>query len=282
MRALAASSNEFGFDLYRRLDGAGNRAIAPASIAIALGMTAGGARGQTLTEMRAVLRHTLPEAELHAAWGALVRRSSETRAGFTLATAQRLFVHTSLALEAPFVALTQNNYGAAAERVDFAQFETARALVNQWVATRTRDRITGILPEGSVGSDTRVVLVSAMYLNGRWRRPFAEADTRPETFHTPTQPAQVPMMRMTRDLYFAEIPGGKMLEMPYADGDYVMDVILPNAAGDLPALASRLNTTRLTAWSDELSTRRVNVRLPRFRVDGAILPLRDTLQGPRA
>jgi serine protease inhibitor len=48
--------NDFGFDLLRRLDSKGNLCASPTSIALALAMVRPGARGDTATEMDAVLR----------------------------------------------------------------------------------------------------------------------------------------------------------------------------------------------------------------------------------
>lgn len=285
-RALATASNALGVDLYRRLGtGNGNLALSPASIALAFGMTAGGARVDTLEQMRAVLHHSLPEAQVHAALGALARRWNQSREGFTLATANRLFGHTPTPFEAPFVALTRDTYGAPMERVDFAQPEPARAHINRWVATQTRDKITELLPPRSLDALTRLVLVNALYLHAAWRHPFPAARTQPGSFHAPSGEVQAPLMRMTQDLPYAEAGGVKVLEMPYVEGDYVMDVILPDARDGLEAVESRLSAAQLATWCEGLSTRRVDVTLPRFRVGGATVALRETMSAlgmPRA
>ncbi len=55
-RSAATASNRFGFDLYARIGGDGNRVVSPFSAAAALSMAAAGARGETLTQMASVLR----------------------------------------------------------------------------------------------------------------------------------------------------------------------------------------------------------------------------------
>jgi serpin B len=161
-------------------------------------MTAAGARAETLDQMRRTLHHTLPAGEVHAALGALSQRWNRVADGFTLATANRLFGHTPAPFEAPFLALTRDQYGAPLERVDFAQPEPARAHINRWVAQQTRDKIPELLPARSIDSLTRLVLVNALYLDARWQHPFEPGRTRPEAFHGPAGDAQVPMMHATR------------------------------------------------------------------------------------
>ena len=51
MQAIVTGSNRFGFELLRQLEG-GNSFVSPTSIAAALGMTALGAKGETLEQWR--------------------------------------------------------------------------------------------------------------------------------------------------------------------------------------------------------------------------------------
>jgi serine protease inhibitor len=50
------------------------------------------------------------------------------------------------------------------ERVDFAgDAEGARGTINTWVESQTNSKIKDMLPNGSVDSLTRLVLVNAIY-----------------------------------------------------------------------------------------------------------------------
>ena len=49
------------------------------------------------------------------------------------------------------------------------------ALVNDWTAQQTHDRIPEILPRGSVDAATRLVLVNALYFKAPWDSPFEKA-----------------------------------------------------------------------------------------------------------
>ncbi len=74
--------NAFGLDLYRQVaaqDASANLVLSPASIALALAMARAGARGQTASEMDAVL-HGLGTDE-HAAWPAALDAALTARTG---------------------------------------------------------------------------------------------------------------------------------------------------------------------------------------------------------
>jgi serpin B len=67
--------------------------------------------------------------------------------------------------------------------VDFKRnAEGARRLINDWVERQTNDRITDLLPLGSLTDLTRLVLVNAIYFKGKWVAPFDEAMTKPLDF----------------------------------------------------------------------------------------------------
>jgi serpin B len=70
---LAAGNNEFAFALYERLrEREGNLFFSPASVSVGLGMTSGGARGETAAEMEKVLRFPLKPQRLHHAFAGLL------------------------------------------------------------------------------------------------------------------------------------------------------------------------------------------------------------------
>lgn len=282
LRTAAQGINRLGLDLYGQLRRAnGNVAIAPASIALAFGMTAAGARAETLAQMRATLHATLDPAQQSAALGALSSRwSHDLGDDITLRTANRLFGQQGFAFEAPYVELTRSAFGAPLERVEFSQPEPARQHINAWVAEQTRDKIRDLLPPRSVDTDTRLVLVNAMYMNARWQHPFMTFATRDEAFYVGgATAAQVPTMHRRGSMGFAQRPGFRVVELPYGDGDTLaMDVLLPDARDGVSALETSLTADALDGALAALSPTQVDVALPRFRVETPSIALRPALE----
>ena len=77
-QSLVEGNTAFALDLYGQLKtGSGNLFFSPYSLSTALAMTYAGARGQTEQEMGRVLHFSLPQAELHPAFGGLARRMEQ-------------------------------------------------------------------------------------------------------------------------------------------------------------------------------------------------------------
>lgn len=74
------------------------------------------------------------------------------------------------------------SYDAGMNVVDFtSQAEASRVAINDWVAQRTKGKITELLPEGVVTDLTRLVLVNAITFNASWTQPFDDARELPFT-----------------------------------------------------------------------------------------------------
>jgi serpin B len=279
--AFAASSNALAFDLYREVrDEAGNLAFSPASISLAFAMTYAGARADTAAEMQRVLRFPDDADALHASASSLLDTWNDAeRETYTLRIVNRLFGEETYAFEAPFLALTRDRYAAPLESVDFAgAAEAQRTHINSWVATETQDLIRDLLPQGSLDELTRLVLVNAVYFKGDWVQAFDTEATRPEPFHVGgTTAARVPMMRQTNAHRYAEIDGVQVVEMPYQGDELAMTIVLPRERNGLGALEASFDQAAVDRWVGALTPTRVEVVLPRFRLDDARIPLKDTL-----
>ncbi len=264
---VAGAASALAADLHPRLSaGETNMAFSPTSVLLALAMTSGGARGQTAAEMDAVLHLGDDPGRLRALLGRqqrllLLAGGSES---VRLAVANRLFGERSYTFRPEFLEWTAAEYAAPLEAVDFrGASEAVRGRINGWVAGQTADRIPEILPAGSVGPDTRLVLVNAVYFKGRWALVFEEEATSPRPFtRADGTKVDVPMMEAKDDFGYLQRDGVQLLELPYAGRELSMVVVLP-AAGEAPdpwLTAAHLGTL------GRLPVQEVEVRLPRFRI----------------
>jgi len=247
-----------------------NAAFSPTSIAIALGMTSAGARGETATQMDKVLRLGDDPERARELLGRVQRLlpQSGADAPVELAVANRLFGERTYTFEQPFLELVASQFGAPLEPTDFkGAFEPARNRINAWVAEQTKDRIPVILPERSLDTLTRLVLVNAIYFKGQWAAQFPKDATRPRSFTLADGTAvQVPTMELQGELGFAVRDGTKLLELRYRGEQLSMFFVLPpeGAAPDPWVTAEAL------AGIERLPRRDgVQVRLPSFKIDPA-------------
>lgn len=281
-RAVVSGVNRLTTSLYGQLRGGqGNLVFSPASVAVALTMTWGGARGETASQMAAVLGLEGERAGLLAAAGELLARWNDpARTAYTLRVANRLFGDQRYAFQPDFLAKTERIFRAPLEPVDFrGQPEPSRLRINRWVEEQTAERIRELIPLEGVDANTRLALVNAIYLLADWESPFEANNTAPRPFWVDgVTEARVPTMQQEAMFRYAQQDGASILEMPYAGEELSMVLVLPDARDGLPALEQRLDLRALGRWSEAGRVERVRVLLPRFRLDPPTpLALKDQL-----
>jgi len=268
LAAVAAGSDRFALALHRELAGEkGNLFFSPFSIHAALAMTAVGARGDSLGQLRATLH--LPAGDRLAAAGDLARFYGAADRPHELAVAAALWGQKGVAWDPTFVSTLDDRFAAGFREADFAaDAEGERATINAWVASQTRGRIGTLLPPGAVNDLTRLVVASAIAFKGNWATQFSPAATADEPFHRADgTDSPVPLMRRKgRERHF-QGDGFQVLTLPYVGDDLEMVVVLPRERDGLAALEAVLDTDALAEWLGDAEPVEVEIRLPRFRLD---------------
>jgi serpin B len=274
----AAAVNDFGFDLYRALlarDGTANAVMSPASVAIAMAMARVGARGETASQMDAVLRSL--GADGHTAGINSLDQALASRSGtftdamgngqeVTLAIANAPFAQQDEQWQQSFLDTLAQDFGAGLRLVDYkTDPDGARQLINGWVSDQTHDRIPQLLAPGTLDVLTRLVLVNAIYLKAPWLMPFQPDVTKTGDFiRVDGSTVQVPMMAMQHEFSYASGDGWQAVELPYVGGSLAMDVILPD---DLTSYTRSLTADSLAKLTAALSSHEVALTMPRFEAE---------------
>jgi len=276
LETIAEGNNEFAIEIYRRLAVPGkNLFISPLSIGTAFAMTVAGARGATRGEIERVLRFRASGDELARSWSGLLADLDErAKSGkFQWNAANRIWIEKKFSLGKDFIKTMKKSYDAAVKQVNFSgDPEGARGDINDWVAERTKNRITGLLPGGSVTSATGLVITNAVYFLGTWEHPFDEKSTTQAEFSiSPVRKAMVPMMINTGSYRFAEYGDLSAIALPYKSGNsggglLSMLVLLPKKPAGLADLEKKMSAAALARWTAGLAASEVVVELPRFEV----------------
>ena len=146
--------------------------------------------------------------------------------------------------------------------------EAARAEINRMIAEQTGGKITGLLPPGTIGSLTRLVLASAVYLKAAWTNPFPESATTDAPFYPdgPDRPGlTVPMMHGTAPRAYLRGDGYQAVLLPYRGASLAMAVVLPD--GPLAALRPKIGAAGLGGLLAGPATHQVTLSMPRFRLE---------------
>jgi serine protease inhibitor len=276
-RALSASeqevigaSNRFAFDLLRETsarDTASNVFLSPLSASMALGMTMNGARGETFTGMRGTLGFgALDQNEINASYRSLIDLLLGLDTSVDVRLANSTWVHTGFPLHDSFVQSSRKHFDATVAELDF-KAPAAVKTINSWASRSTEGKIKTILEE--IPANVVMYLMNAIYFKGSWTRQFDPKLTREAAFHREDGGEQrVRMMHLrettVRHLRTAE---AEMIELPYGREAFSMTVVLPAHGGTLEGLVASLNAQTWSAWMDQLTERRMDVFLPRFRLE---------------
>jgi serpin B len=288
LAAVVAGNTDFGADLYRHSVRRGeNLFFSPYSITQALAMTYAGARGTTEAQMGQALRFTLPQQQLHPALNAL----DQTLHGRATAPKDKegkppqlrvlnaTWGQRGLGFEPGWLDTLALHYGAGMRTVDFlTQAEPVRALINTWAEQSTAGRIRGLLPEGSVTEDSRLVLANALYFQGAWAWPFEPRRTESAAFY-PLEGGeqQVQMMRGGgMSLPRMKGDGFEAVALPYSGQSFRMLLVLPDS-GRFADVEARLSAAFLGELRAKLASRHTALQLPKFRVETQ-LPLVETMR----
>lgn len=256
---------DFVLSVHEQLPSDGDLAWSPYSVASALGVAAAGARTRTYDE---IVRVLTPGGELDRLAGILSESARPTDA--EAAVANTLWMRIGLQLRDTFQQAVVRWPGGAVRAADFqADPEGSREEINDDVERETHGLITDLLPPGTIQPETAAVIVNALYLKVAWQLPFVPAETAPAAFHAPSGTRDVATMHQQERFDYAEAGGWRMVTLPTAS-EAVVDVLLPDSAG------ARLSVATVTGLQQASSRTRVDLALPRFRIEATAV-LNDVL-----
>jgi serpin B len=268
---ISQANNAFAFDLLPELSKkSGNVFFSPYSADTAMEMALQGANGATADQIIQALH--LPSSEIaQAGIEALYQlfQAAPATAGYTLSTANRLWINQNFGVLESFIDSEQNIFGASPQAVDFSNPNAAANTINNWVSAQTDGKIADLIPPGDLSKFTGLVLTNAIYFQGTWVDSFNPTDTTESFQVSSTDTTMVQMMTQTNDLgfYSQSGPNGfQALELPYEGNNLDMLVILPTAT-DLGQMEASLNPALFSKITSGLSVADVQVSLPKFQLN---------------
>lgn len=162
------------------------------------------------------------------------------------------------------------SFASEAQTLDFSQSQQSASTINGWVEDNTNNKIKDLISADSLGDDTRMVLVNAIYFKGFWTYQFKPSDTFKAPFYLNDQDSvTVDFMKTKKNFKYGHLQelDATAIELPYKDSDISMLIILPNSKTGLSALEGKLNTVDLGDISSKLYSMEVNVEIPKFKIE---------------
>jgi serpin B len=283
LERLADGNTQFTFDLYRQLQSQpGNLFYSPYSISSALAMTYAGAEGSTAEEMASVLHFMLVQESLHPAFNALGQKldslaelevPKDQGDPFQLNIANAIWGQKDFHFEDDFLDTLAENYGAGLRLLDYvSQPEESRLAINEWVSDETKEKIQDLIPQGSIDSDTRLVLSNAIYFKATWLEPFNENLTEEGIFYgLGGEEILAQMMKTGQDASFRYLKedGYQVVELPYIGNQVSMLVVVPDQ-GRFEEFEDQFSIEELNHIVDSLNYSPLELTFPKFEFETEI------------
>jgi serine protease inhibitor len=261
-----------------------NVVTSPASLEVALGMLAEGARGRTLAELDAVLGASGDERKdaFAALRGTLLRmdgdpalvRAKDLPERPLVHLADQVVVDDAFPISPDYLTALAEDFGAGMQRTDLASADGKRVL-DAWVDHHTGGLVkqSAIQPSPSL----RAVLQDAILLAARWEEPFSPHGTAPQSFTlSDGTRVGVETMASLRAVAYAEADGWQAVRLPYVDGALHADLLLPPAGAD-PASVTPELLAKVSAALDQATPVEVELTLPTLDLKPDPLDLKDML-----
>ena len=183
-----AEATDFALRLLQNsLQDGKNTLVSPLSVLAALGMTANGAEGQTLTQMTETLGIS---PETLNSWISLYLESQTNQ--LKLANSIWLRDDDSLAVEEEFLQTNTAHYRAEIIETPFNPETLSQ--INTWVAEKTDGMIPRMLDQ--LPADAVMYLINALAFEAEWEDPYEPHQVRERTFTTESGQSQ-PMELMS-------------------------------------------------------------------------------------
>jgi len=265
--ALVKSGNEFAFDIFRKtLENEApekNIMISPLSISYALSMTVNGADGPTRDSILKALRvSNISIEELNRSYKDLTAALLSVDKRVAMKIANSVWTEQNFSVKKAFIDVLTDYYMAESKPFNINDANTP-SIINQWIKDNTNGLIKDMIDQ--LDPATVMLLINAIYFKGMWKYEFDKAETtqRPFSVSGGSQ-LEVPSMSQaeTHKVYQGE--GFTMVELPYGQGNFVMDVILPDTQSGT-SFFTNVNESDFNEWTKSLSPRKVNLYMPRFK-----------------
>ncbi|XP_037066923.1 serpin B10 isoform X2 [Peromyscus leucopus] len=251
MASLAVSINQFALEFSKKLAESAegkNMFFSPWGISTSLAMVYLGTKGTTAAQMSQVLQ---------------LDKGQHFKSGPDCEKKRKI----------KYLKDMQTYFGAEPQSVNFVGASgQIRAEINSWVEGQTGGKIPNLLPDDSVDSKTKMVLVNALYFKGVWEHQFSAQNTTERPFRinkTMSKPVQMMSLKKNLQVFHIEELQTIGLQLYYQNRDLSLLLLLPEDVNGLEQLERAITYEKLNEWTsaDMMDTFEVQLYLPKFKLE---------------
>ena len=144
----------------------------------------------------------------------------------------RMYIQNGFGIVPKYLIATDKCYNQERDTIDFSTPEIARAIINSWVRETTGEKLPDLLPENSLNSNTKLVIINAVYFHGFWKQAFDPSLTEKRDFSilvkNSSETVQVDMMSQEGIFEFYKPDAAEVLKLNFGEDRMSMFIILPD------------------------------------------------------
>ena len=265
------ASYDFSFNLFKEVakdKDYRNVFLSPLSALIANCMLANGAGGETYDQIITTIGYEGYSLEdINGTYQTVVKGLSSVDTSTKLGLANSLWLSKNYFVYDKYKKSVVENYGGYVGELDFSSNNSLND-INKWVSQKTGGNVSNILDDFS--SDIKVIIANALYFKGKWKEKFNSEQTRRGEFKAlDGSTVDKSFMYTSTKLLYGESEDGliRMCEIPYGNGAFVLDIIVPEESVDFRGFIDSLSGEEWSSLFTYKNTHEVNLYLPKFKIE---------------
>ena len=274
-------ANEFSVEFFKNavkadLENGNNTLVSAESVLFALGMTANGAKGETLKQMLKVLCKDMDIETFNRNMNKLMT-SAQNNSEFKFSIANSVWVrdNSNMTLTEQFAKNCKELYNADMFKAPFDD-STAQQM-NGWVNEKTNQMIPSIID--SLDDTTAAVLLNCIAFEAEWEHKYTTDDVRKNAEFTRPDGSKTTCEKMysEENLYISDENSQGFIKK-YKGGKYAFMAILPNEGVSLADYVKSMTAEKFAKlYAGRTDEYKVYAHLPKFTYDYSAA-LNDTLK----
>lgn len=252
------------FDQVVIADSEKNIFLSPFNISMLNAMLANGAKEDTFREILEVMGFSddFQLDDLNGYFSTMVSALSKADNTVNFSLANSMWLARGFSAKSAYSKNLKSVYKADIYNVDFSK-ETTASQINKWCSNKT----SGMVPElvERLDGETLMMLVNALYFQGEWKLKFkAESNTEGSFTSTDGTTSPAVFMNMKTSLLKGYADNEvRVVRMPYGNGSFYMEAILP-MTDDFKGFVHSLTQERLSGWAAN-NTEIIDLKFPKFK-----------------
>jgi serpin B len=264
---VVESNNTFGFNLFETLiaksEANKNIMISPLSVNQALSMALNGAKENTFNQMRSTMAFSDFELDdINKSNQKLVDALLNHDKKVTLQIANSIWHRNDVSPKQEFIGNNTTYYNALVSPYNPSQPEKACSEINQWVKTKTKNKISKIIDQ--VNPNDVMFLINAVYFKADWKTQFKKSNTakKPFTLDNGTVTNVETMIGEIKLSYYND-QKFSVIKIPYGSEKFNMLIMLPEEGYTTKDIAPLVSSVKFDQLNKAQQVER-DLWLPKF------------------